>query len=54
MEPIEINNSATIQNISGLPGDLTVATSGSGNAILINNTGGLVTGTVSMIGTREQ
>ena len=48
--PIQITNSGTIQNISGLPGDLAVATSGSGNAILINNTGGVVTGTVSMTG----
>ena len=49
--PIQITNSATIQNISGLPGDLAIATSGSGNAILINNTGAVVTGIVSMVGT---
>ena len=34
---IQITNSGTIQNISGLAGDLAVATSGSGDAILINN-----------------
>jgi hypothetical protein len=49
--PIQIDNSATIQNISGLPGDLAVATSGGGNATLINNTRAVVTGTVSMAGT---
>jgi len=48
---IQIDNSATIQNISGLAGDLAIATSGSGNATLINNMGAVVTGTVSMVGT---
>ena len=47
---IEINNWATIQNLSGRPGSLAVATSGSGNATLINNAGGVVTGIVSMTG----
>ena len=41
---------ATIQNLSGQPGSLAVATSGNGNATLINNAGGVVTGIVSMTG----
>ncbi len=48
---IQINNWATIQNLSGQPGALAVATSGAGNATLSNNAGGVVTGTVSMTGT---
>ncbi len=48
--PIQINNSATIQNISGQPGSLAVATSGAARAALTNNAGGVVTGTVSMTG----
>ena len=48
---VQINNSATIQNISGQPGDLAVTTSGAGNATLTNNTRAVVTGTVSMLGT---
>jgi uncharacterized protein with beta-barrel porin domain len=48
--PIQITNSGTIQNISGLAGDLAVATSGRGDATLINNARGVVTGTVSMTG----
>ena len=47
---IEINNWATIQNLSGQPGSLAIATSGSGNATFINNAGGVVTGIVSMTG----
>jgi uncharacterized protein with beta-barrel porin domain len=48
--PIQITNSGTMQNISGLDGDLAVATSGRGDATLINNARGVVTGTVSMTG----
>jgi uncharacterized protein with beta-barrel porin domain len=48
--PIQINNSGTIQNMSGLAGGLAVATSGAGNATLTNNAGAVVTGTVSMAG----
>ena len=47
---IHITNSATIQNLSGQAGNLAVATSGNGNATLINNAGGVVTGIVSMTG----
>ena len=48
---IGINNWGTIQNLSGQPGSLAVATSGIGNAALNNNAGGVVTGTVAMTGT---
>jgi uncharacterized protein with beta-barrel porin domain len=48
---IAINNSGTIQNLSGQPGSLAVATSGAGNATLTNNAGGAVTGIVAMTGT---
>jgi uncharacterized protein with beta-barrel porin domain len=48
---IAINNWGTIQNLSGQPGSLAVATSGSGNATLTNNAGGVVIGTVAMTGT---
>ena len=48
--PIEIDNSGTIQNISRLPGALAVATSGAGDAILINAAGGVVIGAVAMTG----
>ena len=47
---IAINNWGTIQNLSGQPGSLAVATSGSGNATLTNNAGGVVIGTVAMTG----
>ena len=47
---IQIDNWATIQNLSGQPGSSAVATSGSGNATLINYAGGVVTGIVSMTG----
>ena len=46
---ITIVNSGTIQNISQLPGYPAVRTSG-GVATLINNSGAIVTGTVSMTG----
>jgi uncharacterized protein with beta-barrel porin domain len=49
--PIQINNAATIQNMSGLAGDLAVATSGTGSATLTNNAGAVVNGSVSMAGT---
>jgi uncharacterized protein with beta-barrel porin domain len=48
---IQINNSGTIQDLSGQPGSLAVATSGPGNAALNNNAGGVVTGIVAMTGT---
>ena len=50
---IKIDNSATIQNLSEQPGSLAVAAFGAGNATLTNNTGGVVTGTVAMTGTRS-
>ncbi|MGO9700231.1 MAG: autotransporter domain-containing protein [Xanthobacteraceae bacterium] len=50
--PIRIDNSATIQNLSGLASDLAVATSGVGDATLTNNAGAAVTGTVSMTGAK--
>ncbi len=50
---ININNSATIQNLSEQPGSLAVAAFGVGNATFTNNTGGVVTGTVAMTGTRS-
>jgi uncharacterized protein YhjY with autotransporter beta-barrel domain len=50
--PIQIDNSATIQNLSGLASDLAVATSGAGDATLTNNAAAAVTGTVFMTGVR--
>ena len=50
---IKLDNSATIQNLSEQPGSLAVAAFGAGNATLTNNTGGVVTGTVAMTGTRS-
>ena len=47
---IAINNWGTIQNLSGQPGSLAVATSGIGSATLTNNAGGVVIGTVAMTG----
>ncbi|MGO9755920.1 MAG: autotransporter domain-containing protein, partial [Roseiarcus sp.] len=48
--PILIDNSGTIQNLSRLPGALAVATSGAGDAILVNAAGGVVIGAVAMTG----
>jgi len=48
--PIQIDNSATIQNLSDLASALAVTASGAGDAILTNNAGAVVTGTVSMTG----
>jgi len=50
--PIQIDNSATIRNLSGSASDLAVATSGAGDATLTNNAAAVVTGTVSMTGAR--
>ncbi len=47
---VQIYNSGTIQNMSGLANDLAIATSGTGNAIVTNNAGATLTGTVSMSG----
>jgi uncharacterized protein with beta-barrel porin domain len=48
---IQINNAGTIQNTSGQANNLAVATSGIGNATFTNDTGAVVTGTISMTGT---
>src|SRR5262249_17016851 len=48
---IQVNNSGTIQNMSGQPGDFGFATSGAGDATLTNKAGGVVTGSVAMTGT---
>jgi uncharacterized protein with beta-barrel porin domain len=45
---IEINNTATIENLSGQLGGLAVVTSGGGNASLTNKAAGIVTGSVVM------
>ena len=50
--PIQIENAATIRNTSGLASDSAVAALGSRNAILANDTDAVLTGTVSMTGTK--
>ena len=49
---IQIENTATIQNASGLASDLAVAASGSRNVVLANNADAVLTGTISMTGTK--
>ena len=47
---IQISNSGTIQNLSGQPGALAIATASSSGTSLTNGASGLVTGTLSMTG----